>query len=160
VAWARAEPHGAKTPTTSGPPMYVSLSQKRHAPRARGHCTFSVKRLRLYLTCQAAGLAAEGGPGGPYVCDTDGFACSIYNVQAYDNGSKLLRDPRHTRRYFIERCAVATRLSPWKGKRPSGVRNVLPKCSLTCIGHHGYASDSTAICSCPGCPCAGPRRVC
>ena len=51
-----------------------------------------VKRLRLCLTCQAAGLAAEGGPTGPYVCDTDGFACSVYDTQAFDNGSKLLRD--------------------------------------------------------------------
>ena len=34
----------------------------------------------------AAGLQAEGGPTGPYTCDTDGFLCSIFNTQAYDNG--------------------------------------------------------------------------
>jgi len=33
-----------------------------------------------------AGLQAEGGPAGPYTCDTDGFACSVFNSQAFDNG--------------------------------------------------------------------------
>ena len=34
----------------------------------------------------AAGLAAEGGAGGPYACDTDGFMCKTFNTQAFDNG--------------------------------------------------------------------------
>mmetsp|Transcript_18227 Transcript_18227/g.37271 ORF Transcript_18227/g.37271 Transcript_18227/m.37271 type:complete len:131 (+) Transcript_18227:26-418(+) len=35
----------------------------------------------------AAGLEAEGGANGPYACDGDGFACSVFNRQAYDSGS-------------------------------------------------------------------------
>eukprot|EP00291_Cryptomonas_curvata_P013576 CAMPEP_0172188758 /NCGR_PEP_ID=MMETSP1050-20130122/22132_1 /TAXON_ID=233186 /ORGANISM="Cryptomonas curvata, Strain CCAP979/52" /LENGTH=172 /DNA_ID=CAMNT_0012863349 /DNA_START=44 /DNA_END=562 /DNA_ORIENTATION=- len=33
----------------------------------------------------AEGLDAEGGAGGPFACDSDGFACFVYNKGVFDN---------------------------------------------------------------------------